>query len=47
MHSHYQQARELLRQAQTADTPELAALLIAEAQVHATLALVDATRESR
>lgn len=43
MLNHYQQAAELLRQSKEADTPEQAALLVAQAQVHATLALVEAT----
>ena len=47
MHNHYTRAKQLLQDAANADTPELAALMIAEAQVHATLALVDATRETR
>lgn len=44
--SHYNQARDLLRGSEDTD-PESAILMVAQAQVHATLALVEATRESR
>ena len=43
MLSHAQKAKDLLYRAGLADTPEEAMLLVAQAQVHATLALVEAT----
>lgn len=47
MKTNYQRALELMEEAHYADTPAAAAALVAQAQVFATLALADATRDRK